>query len=63
MSDPNLSPRPEDEATARRKFLGHVARAAVTAPAVALLVASSSRSVAAQYAWSRSEREPPRRRF
>lgn len=51
------------EATARRKFIRHVGRVAVTAPAVALLVAASSKPAAAQYgAQAQPRRRAPRRR-
>ncbi len=37
------------ETTARREFLANLGKAAVTAPAVALLVAASAEPAAAQY--------------
>jgi hypothetical protein len=39
----------ENEATARRAFLSQIGKAAVTAPAIALLLAASSTPAAAQY--------------
>lgn len=44
------------ESEARREFLARIGKAAVTAPAVALLVAASAEPAAAQYA------QRPRRR-
>lgn len=43
------SPERASETTARRAFLSQVGKAAVTAPAIALLVAASARPAAAQY--------------
>jgi uncharacterized membrane protein len=48
MSHKGLSPR-SDEATARREFLTQIGKAAATAPAIALLLAASSKTVSAQY--------------
>ena len=47
------------ESTARREFLNTVGKAAVTAPAIALLAAASAKPAAAQY---RVERQAPRQR-
>jgi hypothetical protein len=40
----------KDEASARREFLGSIGKAAITAPAVALLLTASTRKASAQYA-------------
>lgn len=39
----------KNETTARREFLSQVGKAAVTAPAVALLLAASTKPASAQY--------------
>jgi hypothetical protein len=50
MSDQRLSPpQSSDEATARREFLNQVGKVAVTAPAVALLLAAAAQPAASQY--------------
>lgn len=50
-----------DERTARREFLGKVGKAAVTAPAVALLLTASANPASAQYrVSSRPVRPSPR---
>ena len=46
------------ETTARREFLGRLGKAAVTAPAVALLLTASAKPAAAEY----RQRPAPRRR-
>lgn len=54
---------PEDtqnESTARRTFLAQVGKAAVTAPAVALLLTASAKPAAASYAPQRSNDPAPR---
>ena len=48
MSNKGPSPK-SDEATARRVFLTQIGKAAATAPAIALLLATSSKKVSAQY--------------
>ena len=48
ISNKGSSPR-SDEATARREFLTQIGKAAATAPAIALLLAASSKTVSAQY--------------
>ena len=47
------------ETSARREFLGQIGKAAITAPAVALLLTASAQPAAAQY---RPRRRRPRRR-
>ncbi len=59
MSDSNRTEEVTAEVTARRAFLRQAGKAAVTAPAVALLLAASAKPAAAQY---RVERQNPRRR-
>lgn len=44
-----MSPGTNRETTVRREFLSQVGKVAVTAPAVALLVAASARPAAANY--------------
>jgi hypothetical protein len=44
---------PKTEVEARREFLTHLGRAAVVAPAIALLVTASSQPAAAQYRGNR----------
>jgi len=59
MSDSNRTHEVIAETTARRAFLREAGKAAVTAPAVALLLAASAKPAAAQY---RVERRSPRTR-
>jgi hypothetical protein len=49
----------ENEATARRVFLSQIGKAAVTAPAIALLAAASVTPAAAQYSAARPEYDGP----
>lgn len=53
------SSKNKSESTARREFLNTVGKAAVTAPAIALLAAASAKPAAAQY---RVDRQAPRQR-
>jgi hypothetical protein len=60
MSDTKHTNLSKSEATARRAFLKTAGKAAVTAPAVALLLAASTKPAAAQYRVERQEsRERP----
>ena len=50
-----------NETTARREFLGQLGKAAVTAPAVALLLTASAKPAAAQYRQRAAPRQRPGR--
>ena len=60
MSMSRVAHRQVEEVTARRQFLSQVGKAAITAPAVALLLAASARSASAQYRISEIENPEPR---
>jgi hypothetical protein len=49
MSDTQRDSKADSEVRARRDFLGQLGKAAVTAPAVALLLSASTKPAAAQY--------------
>jgi len=49
VSEPLRTPQDNSETTARRDFLRRAGKATATAPAIALLLAASTRPAAAQY--------------